>query len=360
MKIGLTLPHLNRGGIETGMVRLLGALQGQEFDFTVYLQHHEGALLAQIPQGIETVDLQGAGVRGGAARLAKRLRAHPVDILWSATNAANLLNLLAARKLAGPAPQVIVGEHIPLNAFLETRKTPWLRRLLMRGLYPKANAIAAPLQPILDEHHTLLGRRCPPCTVLPNPVVDHVVHDKPLAQTAQNFVTLGRLSSEKGYDLAIDAFALLADRLPHSNLTLFGEGDARGALLSQIAAHGLEKRIHLAGPVDGPADALAQADMLWCTSHVEGFGNVLVEAQAAGVPVASVDCPFGPVTILENGRAGCLVKGRDAAGFAGAVYDFACDHAARHAAQTRGRAVSGRYTTKASVDAHSAFFRSFS
>jgi glycosyltransferase involved in cell wall biosynthesis len=51
---------------------------------------------------------------------------------------------------------------------------------------------------------------------------------------------------------------------------------------------------------------LAQSALFVCPSEREGFGNVVVEALAAGVSVIATDCP-GPVEILENGRFGTIV-----------------------------------------------------
>jgi len=356
LRIGITLPHLKTGGIERGIVNVLAPLNAAGFTTTLFLQDKTGDLLSQVPKGTTVVALNGAGVWAGSAALATALKHAPVDILWSATNASNVLNLIAAKRLRGARPKVVIGEHIPLDHFIATRKFPAMRRAIMQVLYPRAAAVTAPLQPILDEHQRLLGRRCPPCTVLPNPVIDRLALGAPIAETATRFVTLGRLSAEKDYDLAIRTFASLSDRLPDATLTLYGEGAEHAHLDQLIGTLNLANRVTLAGAAPNAAAALEGADMLWCTSKMEGFGNVLVEAQSMGVPVASVDCPFGPRTILQGGEAGCLMEGRNPQDLARRIEAFARDPHARRAAQSAGYAVAQTNTITASVTAHVAFF----
>ena len=74
-----------------------------------------------------------------------------------------------------------------------------------------------------------------------------------------------------------------------------------------------------AGYVNDPAACYLAADLLVSSSTSEGFGNVLIEAMAAGVPVVSTDAPYGPREILRDGRYGTLVPVGDAAALAAAM-----------------------------------------
>lgn len=358
MKLGIILPHLRTGGIERGMVQLFPYFLAAGFELTLFLQSRDGDLLGTLPAEIKVVDFAGAGVWKGGKLLAAHLRHNPIDVLWTATNAANILSLTAVRRLGRNKPKVIIGEHIPLDAFIATRKFPWVRRALMKALYPAATAITAPIEPILDEHRDLLGRRCPVGVMLPNPVVDTVVKGRKVPNRAKRFVTLGRLSPEKDYGLALAIFAELAKSDPDCTLTLFGEGSERTKLENQIQTLGIAERVSMPGPAPDAKTAFAQADMLWCTSKVEGFGNVIVEAFGEGVSVASVDCPFGPPVLLDGGKAGCLMTGRDPKSLAADIAKFAADREKRLTAQMAGYETAEEFTREASAQAHLAFFRS--
>jgi glycosyltransferase involved in cell wall biosynthesis len=82
---------------------------------------------------------------------------------------------------------------------------------------------------------------------------------------------------------------------------------------------------------------MARARALIVTSHVESFSLVLVEAMYCGAVAISVDCPFGPREVLENGRFGLLSPQNDAASLAESMQLIACDDDLYHRLRERGR-----------------------
>ncbi|HHX87771.1 MAG TPA: glycosyltransferase, partial [Firmicutes bacterium] len=106
-----------------------------------------------------------------------------------------------------------------------------------------------------------------------------------------------------------------------ARLIILGEGPQREALEQLIHSLGLGDQVQLPGFVNNPYRYMAQAAVFVLSSRREGFGNVLVEALAAGAPVVSTDCPGGPAEILEQGRYGRLVPVGDLDRMAEAVLE---------------------------------------
>ena len=91
-----------------------------------------------------------------------------------------------------------------------------------------------------------------------------------------------------------------------ARLDIFGEGSQRSLLEQRIRTLGLESIVTLHGAVSTPAEALRGAELLVLPSEAEGFGMVLIEAMAAGVPIVATDAP-GIRDVVRDGVTGMLV-----------------------------------------------------
>ncbi|WP_211878091.1 CDP-glycerol glycerophosphotransferase family protein [Pseudarthrobacter albicanus] len=115
-----------------------------------------------------------------------------------------------------------------------------------------------------------------------------------------NFVTLGRLSPEKGHAKLIRAFAEIVEANPNCKLTILGDGPLRQDLQDLIEDLSLEPNVFLAGLRFNPFPALQRADCFVFSSDYEGQGLVVLEALILGKPVISTDV-VGPRSVLEDG-----------------------------------------------------------
>lgn len=101
---------------------------------------------------------------------------------------------------------------------------------------------------------------------------------------------VGRLVPEKGWSTAVAALPAVLDRFPDATLRIAGEGPERDAL--QTAAGGLPvDLVGLLGTPGAVADFLRDLDVFVLPSHFEGMPNVVLEAQACGVPVVVTNAP---------------------------------------------------------------------
>ena len=112
----------------------------------------------------------------------------------------------------------------------------------------------------------------------------------------------GRLTREKGADLLADAFLAARERDPRLHLCLAGGGPEEDALRERLGEHAT-----FLGWLEGDAlaRAYASADLFLFASRTDTFGQVLLEAQASGLPVVAV-AEGGPCSIVEDGVTGLL------------------------------------------------------
>jgi CDP-glycerol glycerophosphotransferase len=127
-----------------------------------------------------------------------------------------------------------------------------------------------------------------------------------LRPNATVFVTVGRLSPEKGHERLIRAFREECASDPDNQLVLVGDGPLKGSLASLIAGLGLQDNVLLLGALDNPFAVVKRADCFVLPSLHEGQGLVLLEALILGKTVIATDIS-GPRSVLSSGE-GLLVE----------------------------------------------------
>ena len=133
-----------------------------------------------------------------------------------------------------------------------------------------------------------------------------------------NVLYAGRLTREKGADLLAEAFLRARERDDRLHLLLAGGGPEEGALRERLGEHAT-----FLGWQEGDelATTYANADVFLFASRTDTFGQVLLEAQASGLPVVAV-AEGGPCSIVHDGRTGVL-RPPNADALAAAVCDLA-------------------------------------
>lgn len=146
-----------------------------------------------------------------------------------------------------------------------------------------------------------------------------------------------RFSEEKRPLLWLEAAAQVLTRHPAARLVLVGDGVLRPEVEALAARPPLAGRVVLPGHDKQPYDTMSAMNVLFLSSIHEGLPNVLIEAQALGVPVVTMRAG-GAVETLRDGDTGWIVQGTDAAAAARVIGDALADPEALRAAGRRGRA----------------------
>jgi glycosyltransferase involved in cell wall biosynthesis len=121
----------------------------------------------------------------------------------------------------------------------------------------------------------------------------------------------GRLNSEKGHEVLLKSMAKLKSSFPHLCLKVAGDGPLRNSLEKECDSLGLKNQVVFLGYQEDMKAFLSGIDIFVLSSHYEGFGLVLVEAMAAGLPVVATDVG-GVGEVVIDGRTGIVVpSGRE-------------------------------------------------
>lgn len=123
--------------------------------------------------------------------------------------------------------------------------------------------------------------------------------------------TAGRLAYEKKLPLLLEVISILRNT-EKVKLMIIGDGPDRPELEILADSLGIKDDVFFLGFQENPYKFIKRSDLFIHTCLLEGFGNVIVEAMACGVPVIATDCPYGPGEIIRNSENGILVPMDDA------------------------------------------------
>lgn len=141
--------------------------------------------------------------------------------------------------------------------------------------------------------------------VIPNPLASF--HKEASVTKQKQVVSIGRFSYEKGFDLLIKTWKIINFKHPDWMLKIYGSGNKQNLIPIIKKAH-LSRSVRVEDPISDIYKIYLESSLCVCSSRFEGFGMVLAEAMACGVPCVSFDCPHGPRNIISNTEDGLLAE----------------------------------------------------
>jgi len=326
---------LKDGGSPQVLSNILNHLNRDLFD--PVLVTYSKARVFPIPEGITEHILH---VEGGGSlfqklkanltamlRLRRVLREERPEIAIGMGGMTNW-GLILAAKTARLETAVIIGEHgTDALKYRKDRMSSLIICLLNKFLYPLADRIVAVSEGVRE--YLLRELKLPErkIVLIHNPVDIQKIQrlsqeqvDDPWLRDRDKPVVLwvGRIAAIKGLEHLICAFESVLKQVD-ARLIIVGEGSEQSAIENLVVQEGLEKKVCFAGFQDNPYRYMSRSSVFAFPSLSEGFGMVLVEAMACGLPVVSADCVAGPSEILQKGRCGILVPVADEYAMAQAI-----------------------------------------
>jgi glycosyltransferase involved in cell wall biosynthesis len=362
-RVCFVLPSLAGGGAERAAVQVLNGLDDRRWERTMYLLAREGPYLADVAAGVALASGDATSRVGRWAQLRRHLRATRPDVVVAFLS---YFTALTAARAAWAGVKVVFNLQTPMSAFLDDGDYHWRRPWSRAGFaavtrigYRAADLVVVTSRGVAADLTARFGVAEERTRVLPNPVDIarlRTVIGEPLDPAHQArwqgpvIVAAGRLAEAKNYPLLIEALALLRRRLP-ARAFILGQGELEPALRRLTAARGLDDDVTFCGFQANPWKYIAKADVFAMTSRYEGFGNVLVEAFACGVPVVATASP-GSRDVVTHGVDGLLVEDHAPEAMASALEQVMSDRTTRDRMAAAARRSAERFALPAVARAY--------
>lgn len=301
-RVCLLIPHLGGGGAEHIIETLARHLNSEKYDIHLLLTGSCDPQTHCFPARITVHQLGARRVRHCALRLLRLIRQLRPSAILSGIAHLNLL-LLLLRPLLPRVTRIIVRQNGALPESFAAHRYPRLMRRVYAHAYRQADSVVCQSQCMANEISRLLSVAPEKLLVLRNPT-----DVRRLRQFAQSIgpdtrrlqlLAVGRLAPEKGFDILLDAFAGVQQTFPSTHLTIAGEGPLKDALIQRAQSLGILDSVHFPGYLHKPHPQFAQASLFVLSSRTEGIPNVLLEAAAAGLPIAATPASPDLVDLLQ-------------------------------------------------------------
>ena len=352
-KILFVINTMGRAGAETAMLELLKALDSPEYDISLYVIMGQGEMIGKLPPYVRLWTLrfnahsvlsrQGKrgmmatvcraffrnggqikkirGIAGNLASMGRQGKFQADKLLWRMLSDGSLRLEeqfdLAVAWLEG-ASAYYVAEHVKAArkcAFIHIDyESAGYTREMDRNCWDSFEKIFMVSQEVKEHFLAVYPEYADKAEIFHNLVDQEGIRRRSReaggfsdGYEGKRLLTVGRLTWQKAYDIAIDAMKLLKDKGCNVRWYILGEGDQRRTLEKKIAALQLKEDFVLLGAAENPCPYYAQADIYVHATRFEGKSIAIQEAQTLGCAVIASDCN-GNREQIENGEDGILCQ----------------------------------------------------
>ncbi len=335
---------LESGGSERQLWQLATGLEPARFAAELYLLYRQGVYLAQVPARIPIHDYwmahqprrfpwPGQIRHDQIKHLAQIIRQRNIDLVYDRTFHMTLLTAAACRKLAIPRVSVIVSP--PSRDFVRSpERFRWLKKRLLSAAYqdPLCWPIAV-TSSVADDAASFYGVPRQRFQTIASPIdidavesaaAETINHDEvAVNDECFNVIVVGRLSSEKGQSLAIEALAKVRKSRPLLTfcLNIVGDGPDRPLLERLVKSLSMEDCVRFTGRLSNPYPHIRSSDLLCIPSYYEGLPNVALEAMCLATPLVATNCSGAMQELCGDRQRGLLVPVDDVSALAAAMLD---------------------------------------
>lgn len=245
----------------------------------------------------------------GIAALAKLARSERYDAIFSSFLDVNLA-ILAMSPLFRKS-RLIFRDALAIKFSYKLTRHPRAILLLCKLLYRFADKLIAQTEEMADANYEVLGYKNNFVTI-PNPIgIMEKSGDLAFPEKPTVFLSIGRLSPQKGFPNLINAFATCKKQHPDIILDIVGDGNEAHLLQNTISSLSAEKFINLIPHTKNLLPLYTNSHVYLLSSKYEGFCNTALEALSFGIPIVASTKDTGIKSMAVHQRHGILVESND-------------------------------------------------
>ncbi|WP_299799154.1 glycosyltransferase [uncultured Maribacter sp.] len=308
-KICIFIYSMSGGGAERVMSYLLPYLQAKKYNVVLVLMNTKIVYpsIENIPihyleksEPMESGLIKFIKLPYLAWKYARFLKKEKITHSFSLLSRPCYINIMARWFTRHPYKLMVSERNYPSLQYGYNDMQSKINRFLVKWLYPKADLIISNAKASAQDLVTNFNVPSEKTGVIYNPIdlekINNITPNNTLFDSNYiNLVSVGRLQIVKNHQLMIKAIA----PFKKVRLYVFGEGELREDLQTQINTLGITERVFLMGFESNPFQYLKVADIFIFSSNHEGFPNVIMEAMACGLPIITTNCKSGPDEIME-------------------------------------------------------------
>ena len=210
---------------------------------------------------------------------------------------------------------IVYERHVSKEIELQ-KDASFLNKMLIKAKWQLMEKLAAKFSKfiVLTEGNKNEWKSLTNIKVIANPLSFYP--DKVSTLRNKQVIAVGKQSYQKGYDLLLKAWAVVSKQNADWQLNIYGTIDQHCKLEEQALKLNIVDSVFFHPPEKNIETKYLESSIYVMSSRFEGFGMVLIEAMACGVPCVSFDCNYGPSDIIEHSVDGLIVESGDVDGLA--------------------------------------------
>ena len=333
-KIAFFISSLGGGGAEKVFLNLIDYFYSKKIPVLLILRHRKGEYIDELNPAIEIAEIGSNNPLKIIFKIIRICKKHEISVLLSSQRYNNILSIIAKGKLCikviGREASTLDGIINHSGVSIVSTVKNQLVFILMKILYPFLDLLIANSQDTADDLLKHIRVSNEKLKIIHNPIDNNDIIKKGYEPIDNKrieglsrpiIIAVGRLTYEKNHEFLLESFRQVNLIIPEANLVILGKGPLKDKILQLCKKLGIEHRVHLLGFVKNPYKYMKYSNLFVLSSRFEGFGNVIVEALAMGLPVVSTNCAGGPREILANGKFGTLVPVNKVTAFSNAIIE---------------------------------------